>query len=249
MQKLLHSFILNYHGMKKVLDFTAFPKKRYFELLALFTALILLAGCNKVDDPIPVQPNLQLVAAGLVSPLSVVESPDNTKRLFIVDQTGKIFIVPNGGSMLATPFMDISARMVALTPAYDERGLLSMAFHPDYKTNGKFYVFYTAPPRAGGPEPGVPWNNLTRISEFKVSAADANLADMASERVILEADHPQSNHNGGTIDFGPDGFLYISIGDGGNKDDNAPGHVPDWYLVNAGGNAQNIWANLMGKIL
>jgi hypothetical protein len=124
-----------------------------------------------------------------------------------------------------------------------------MAFHPDYATNGKFYVFYTAPPNAGGPEPGESWSSLTRISEFKVSAADANLADMASERLILEADHPQSNHNGGTLAFGPDGYLYISIGDGGASDDNAPGHFPDWYAVNAGGNAQNIWANLMGKVL
>jgi glucose/arabinose dehydrogenase len=145
--------------------------------------------------------------------------------------------------------MDLTSKLVALTPAYDERGLLSMAFHPNYQTNGKFYVFYTAPPHTGGPAPGVNWSSLTRISEFKVSAINPNLADMTSERVILEADHPQSNHNGGTVAFGPDGYLYISIGDGGAGDDNAPGHVPDWYLVNAGGNAQNIWANLMGKVL
>jgi len=220
-------------------------------ITALLSTCIILffAGCKKNDSqPVPdVQPNLALIAENLVSPLSVVESPDGTKRLFIVDQAGKIYIVPNGGPMIATPFIDLTSKIVTLNPGYDERGLLSMAFHPAYQTNGKFYVFYTAPPNAGGP--GTGWNNLTRISEFKVSTTNANLADMTSERVILEADHPQSNHNGGTIAFGPDGYLYISIGDGGASNDNAPGHVADWYLVNAGGNAQNIWANLMGKVL
>jgi len=149
--------------------------------------------------------------------------------------------------MLATPFIDLTSKLVTLSPGYDERGLLSITFHPNFKTNKKFYVFYTAPPRAGGPGSG--WNSLTRISEFTVSSSDANLADMSSERVLLEEDHPQLNHNGGTLAFGPDGYLYISIGDGGQADDVGNGHVADWYLVNAGGNAQNIWANRMGKIL
>ncbi|MDB5211097.1 MAG: hypothetical protein JWQ30_1924 [Sediminibacterium sp.] len=214
-----------------------------------------ITGCKKTDPstnnpPAPnVVPNLQLVADNLVSPLSVTEAPDGTKRLFIVDQTGKIWIVNSDGTKPANPFMDISSKMVSLSPAYDERGLLGFAFHPDFKTNGKFYVFYTAPPRAGGPDAQTPWNNLTRISEFKVSLSNSNLADMSSERIILEADHPQGNHNGGTIAFGPDGYLYISIGDGGASDDNAAGHVADWYAANKGGNAQNITANLMGKVL
>ena len=193
--------------------------------------------------------NLQLVADNLVSPLSAVEPPDDTKRLFIVDESGKIWIVPQNGAMLTTPFLDITSKMVTLNAGYDERGLLSLAFHPQFKTNGKFYVFYTALPRAGGPAPGVNWNNLTRISEFKVSASNPNVADLSSERIILEADHPQLNHNGGTVAFGPDGYLYISIGDGGNKDDVGVGHFSDWYTTNAGGNAQNLWANLMGKVL
>lgn len=216
--------------------------------------ILLFTACKKDHDDnnnpvVNVQPNLSLVAENLVSPLSVIESPDDTKRLFIVDQAGKIYIVPNGGPMISTPFMDISSFLVTLDPSYDERGLLNMAFHPDFRNNGKFYVFYTAVPHPGGPAPGEDWSSLTRISEFRVSAANANLADMSSERILLEADHPQMNHNGGTIAFGPDGYLYISIGDGGASDDNAPGHFDDWYTVNAGGNAQNIWANLMGKVL
>jgi glucose/arabinose dehydrogenase len=217
-------------------------------LLSAF--LLWLPSCKKnKDQAANVNPNLQLVTDNLVSPLSVVEPPDASKRLFIVDQSGKVWIIDANGTKLSAPFLDITSKMVSLSPAYDERGLLSLAFHPNFKTNGKFYVFYTAPPNAGGPQPGSNWNNLTRISEFRVSASNANLADLTTERVILEADHPQSNHNGGTVAFGPDGYLYISIGDGGNKDDVGPGHLPDWYTVNAGGNAQNLTANLMGKIL
>jgi hypothetical protein len=188
----------------------------------------------------------------MIAPLVISEPADGTKRLFIADETGIIWIIGADGKKLSTPFIDISGRMISLSASYDERGLLGMAFHPDFKTNGKFYLFYTAPPRSGTPVPGPfgsGWDNLTRISEFKVSAADANQADPASERVILEGDHPYLNHNGGTLAFGPDGFLYISIGDGGNADDVGNGHVEDWYKVNAGGNGQDNYANLMGDIL
>ncbi len=233
-------------------DHASYTKNKNWLLLIVLLVCFILSyiGCKKNNDqPANVQSNLKLVADNLVSPLSVVESPDGTNRLFIIDQVGKIWIVSPAGMVVSTPFMDLSGKLAILNPAYDERGLLSLAFHPSFKTNGKFYVFYTAPPHAGGPAPGVNWSSLTRISEFKVSTTDPNLADMTSERVILEADHPQANHNGGTVAFGPDGYLYISIGDGGNKDDNGPGHIPDWYTTNAGGNAQNIWANLMGKVL
>jgi glucose/arabinose dehydrogenase len=228
-----------------------FVKGTGVAISVLLLIIFFIGACKKNDAPpaSSVTPNLALIADNLLSPLSVVEAPDDTKRLFILDEGGKIFIVPPHAVMLTTPFLDISSGMVKLNAGYDERGLLSLAFHPQFKTNGKFYVFYTAVPRAGGPSPGVPWNSLTRISEFKVSAGNPNLADPASERVILEADHPYLNHNGGTVAFGPDGYLYIGIGDGGNKDDVGFGHVADWYTTNAGGNAQNLWANLMGKVL
>jgi glucose/arabinose dehydrogenase len=139
--------------------------------------------------------------------------------------------------------------MVTLSPGYDERGLLGLAFHPNYSTNGRFFIYYQLPPRVGGPPTGGTWNNLSRISEFKVAAGNANQADISSEKIILEMDDPQSNHNGGTIAFGPDGYLYIAIGDGGSANDVAPGHVDDWYAVNAGGNGQDVEANLFGDVL
>lgn len=223
-----------------------------FSVAAFLFCVLVATGCRRDKDPIissPEKVNLELVAENFVAPLGVVAPPDGSGRLFVIDQPGQIWIIDKDGNKLSTPFMDISSKMVSLTPQYDERGLLGLAFHPDYKNNGKFYLFYTAPPRAGGPEPGVNWNNLTRISEFMVTSPGANTASPSSERVLIEADHPQMNHNGGTIAFGPDGYLYISIGDGGGADDVGPGHVSDWYLTNAGGNAQNTTANLMGKIL
>jgi glucose/arabinose dehydrogenase len=212
--------------------------------------LLLCYGCDKDDDDDAGNktPDIQLVAEGFVSPLGVVAVPDGSKRLFVIDQAGKIWIIGADGNKVATPFLDVTSKMVTLNAGYDERGLLGLAFHPDYKNNGRFYIYYTLPPRAGGPQAGTNWNNLSRIAEFKVSG-DANVADANSEQVVLEVDDPQSNHNGGTLAFGQDGYLYIAIGDGGAADDVAPGHVTDWYAANAGGNGQDIEQNLFGNIL
>jgi glucose/arabinose dehydrogenase len=211
---------------------------------------ILLTNCEKNESgnnnnintpPDSAKVDMQLVADGFVSPIGVVASPDNTGRLFVIDQVGKIWIIDQTGNKLSTPFMDVSSTMVPLTTNYDERGLLGLAFHPQFATNHKFYIYYQLPPRTANS------NNLSRISEFQTS--DANLADMGSEKIILELDDPQNNHNGGTLAFGPDGFLYISIGDGGSGNDVADGHVDDWYAANSGGNGQDIEANLFGNIL
>jgi glucose/arabinose dehydrogenase len=193
------------------------------------------------------QTDLQLVADNFVSPIGVVPIPDNSGRLVVIDQIGKLWILDDGNK-LPTPFIDLTSRLVRLNPGFDERGLLGVAFHPDYATNGRLFIYYNAPPRPGGPTPTTTWNNLARFSEFKVSA-DPNIVDMGSERVFLEIDDPQGNHNGGTLIFGPDGYLYISIGDGGGANDTPVGHVPDWYLVNAGGNGQDVEANLWGSVL
>lgn len=186
----------------------------------------------------------QIIAENFVSPLYLTQ-PKDDNRLFVVDQTGQIYIVEDG-QRVAQSFLDINSRLVNLKPEHEERGLLGLAFHPDYKNNGKFYVFYNAPLRSSAPSG---WDNTATLAEFKVSISNPNVADTASERVLLQIDKPQYNHNGGTIAFGPDGYLYLSIGDGGGANDNEMGHVEDWYATNKGGNGQDVKQNLMGSIL
>jgi glucose/arabinose dehydrogenase len=236
-----------------------FPINRW--LFTFFTfiiaCLLLFQSCKKPDfdvskssannqsSAISGSYDLKLVAGNFVSPLTVMQPNDGTKRLFVIDQIGKVWIIFPDGSRSTTPFLNVTDKMVSLMPGYDERGLLGFAFHPDFKHNGKFYVYYSAPPRMGG---AIEWDNLSVISEFKVSS-NPNKADMSSEKRILEVNHPQFNHNGGTLAFGPDNYLYISIGDGGGADDTGPGHVGDWYKPNTGGNGQDVTHNLMGNIL
>lgn len=191
--------------------------------------------------------SLELIAEGFAHPLVLEEAPDGSGRFFIVDQTGQIWIRTADGTLLAEPFLDIQDRMVELNAAYDERGLLGLAFHPDFASNGRFFVYYSAPLRDSAPDD---WDHTSHLSEFHVSADNPDMADPESEQVLMEIDQPQSNHNGGTLAFGPmDGYLYLSLGDGGGRDDEGIGHVEDWYADNAGGNGQDIEANLMGSIL
>ena len=200
-------------------------------------------GPSPIGAPITVA--VDLVAEGLASPITIVSADDRTGRLFIVDQTGTIHILTRGGALLPTPFLDVRARMVPLMPGFDERGLLGLAFHPKYRQNGRFFVYYSAPLRAGAP---AGFDHTARIAEYRVSA-NPNVADPTSERVILEVDKPQFNHNGGTLAFGQDRLLYISIGDGGGANDVGLGHVEDWYADNGGGNGQDTEQNLLGNIL
>jgi glucose/arabinose dehydrogenase len=200
-------------------------------------------GPSPIGGRIPVA--VRLVAQDLTSPITIISADDRTGRLFIVDQTGTIHILTRRGEVLTTPFLDVRGRMVPLNPGFDERGLLGLAFHPEYRRNGRFFVYYSAPLRAGAP---AGFDHTARISEFRVSR-NRNVADPTSERVILEVDKPQFNHNGGTVAFGKDGFLYISIGDGGGADDVGLGHVEDWYADNGGGNGQDTEQNLLGNIL
>lgn len=200
-------------------------------------------GPSRVGPTIPV--GVKLVAEGLASPITIVSADDRTGRLFIVDQTGTIRILTRRGVLLPTPFLDVSAKTVTLRTNFDERGLLGLAFHPEYRKNGRFFVYYSAPLRPGAP---AGFDHTARIAEYHVSS-NPNVADPASERVILEVDKPQFNHNGGTLAFGKDKYLYISIGDGGGANDVGLGHVQDWYADNGGGNGQDVDANLLGNIL
>jgi glucose/arabinose dehydrogenase len=190
---------------------------------------------------------LRTVAEGLASPVTLTSPGDGSGRLFVVDQVGLIRVLMPDGTLRPEPFLDVRNRMVALMPGFDERGLLGLAFHPQYATNGRFFVYYSAPLRIGGP---AGFNHTSHISEFRVSAGDPNSADPASERVLLQIDKPQFNHNAGTLLFGPDdGDLYISIGDGGGANDVGLGHVADWYADNGGGNGQDVEQNMLGSIL
>ena len=181
---------------------------------------------------------LELVADGLTSPVVLTEPPDGSGRLFLVDQTGQIRIVSREGELLEEPFLDLKDRLVQLNPDYDERGLLGLAFHPDFTNNRRFFVYYSAPRRSAAPPD---WDHTGRLSEFQARPDNPSSADPASERVVLEVDDPQANANGGHIAFGPDGLLYVPLGDGGNANDAGVGHSPQ-------GNAQDV-TNLLGDVL
>ena len=214
---------------------------------ALLGAAAAVTACegDGILDPGDEAVELELLAEGLTAPVALREAPDDSDRLFVVDQTGLIRIIAEDGDLLPQPFLDLRARTVQVSAGFDERGLLGLAFHPDYEDNGRFYVYYSAPLRQGA-TPG--FDHTSHVSEFTVSS-DPDRANPSSERVLLQVDQPQFNHNGGMVEFGPDGYLYLSLGDGGGGGDDDPGHVDDWYEDNDGGNGQDVEENLLGSIL
>jgi uncharacterized protein (TIGR03437 family) len=160
------------------------------------------------------------IANGMTSPLYLTNARDGSGRLFILERPGRIRVMRRGETApVARPFLDISAKVIL----GGERGLLGLAFHPQYKSNRRFFVNYTRIP-----------DGATVISEFKVSAANPYVAE-SDEKVLLTIPQPFDNHNGGMIEFGPDGYLYIGMGDGGSAFD-------------PGNRAQNI-EELLGKML
>lgn len=155
--------------------------------------------CEGITGTSGTSVDLETVAAGLSFPVHVTHAGDGSGRLFISEQNGRVMALSGGETSV---FLDIQSRV----SGGGERGLLSVAFHPDFEVNSRFFVYYTA--NGGGG---------TVVSEFGLDG-DGN-GDPATERVLLEQTQPAGNHNGGQIDFGPDGYLYIGLGDGGGAGD------------------------------
>jgi len=192
---------------------------------------------------------LQSVATGLVSPNDLVSANDGTGRLFVVDQAGKVWLIKNG-QLASQPFLDVTSRLVTLDTDYDERGLLGLAFHPGFSNPAspgyrKLYT-YTSEPVNGTADftvtmTGSP-DHQSVVTEWQVSAADADVVDTSTRREVMRVDEPEFNHNGGKLAFrSSDGYLYISLGDGGNANDVGDGH-------SVSGNGQDIHV-VLGKIL
>lgn len=153
---------------------------------------------------------LEEVANGLRNPVAMVHARDGTHRFFVAEQVGLVWAYLPDRSRLETPFLNISRAVLTSPWEGDERGFLGIAFHPRFRHNGKLYVYYSV---------GVDFAEWIRISEFRVSEDDVNTVDHDSERIILEIEEPASNHNGGQLLFGEDGYLYIFTGDGGMAGD------------------------------
>jgi len=177
---------------------------------------------------------LKEVASGFTSPIAMVPMGDGSGRMLIADQVGTVHVLSKKGKLEEKLYLDLRSKVTKLNEGFDERGLLGLAPHPEFKRNHRLFVYYSAPLRSGAPEG---WNHTAHLSEFKASA---NGVDLSSERVIFELDEPAFNHDGGCIAFGPDGYLYIAIGDGGDANDAGIGHSPQ-------GNGQDT-SNLYGTI-
>lgn len=164
---------------------------------------------------------LKTIADGFTSPVELIPFGDDSGDLLVADQVGKIHILSENGEVSDELFLDLRDRLVELNKGFDERGLLGLALHPDFSANRRLFVYYSAPRRSEAPEK---WNHTGHLSEFKVFADDRRRVDPDSERILLQVDQPQFNHNSGLMRFGPDGYLYVPFGDGGNANDTGLGH-------------------------
>ena len=202
-------------------------------LLILFFALPFSCGTEDdnfelIDESDQGDPNTNVTVSlvnafenlSFTQPLDLQSPDDGTNRIFVVEKQGRIQVFENNGTVMeSVTFLDLSNGISTAS----EQGLLGLAFHPNYQDNGHFYVFYT------------PSSGLSVVSRFTVSPSNPNSVDINSELQIVEIPQPETNHNGGQIAFGPDGYLYIALGDGGGGGD------PQ-------NNAQNR-SNLLGNIL
>ncbi|MGB1130315.1 MAG: PQQ-dependent sugar dehydrogenase [Haloferula sp.] len=202
-----------------------------------------LLPCLSLFAPLASQaaelPNVtyQEFASGLISPIGMISYLDGDEAFLVSDQSGVVFFLGAEGGKPTGTFLDLRGRMAKLRDGFDERGLLGIALHPEFPKTRKVYVHYSAPLQKGGTKG---FDHTAHISEFTIPEGE-RAANPSSERVILAIDTPQWNHNGGNPVFGPDGYLYVGIGDGGGGSDLGDGHVK-------GGNGQHL-DTLLGKIL
>jgi glucose/arabinose dehydrogenase len=213
------------------------------KLIAAILSILTLAAVGATPTSAEITVNLQVAADGLTAPLNLVSPPDGTKRRFITEQIGVIKILMPDGKILEDAFLNIRHRIPKLHQDFDERGLLGLAFHPDFKNNGRFFIAYSGYlPGDSELEKVVWWDHTNYVAEYRVSKTNPNKADPLSERILTKIDWPQFNHNGHWIGFGPDGLLYISTGDGGYANDWGIGH----HVTK--GNGQDL-GSINGKIL
>jgi len=200
-------------------------KKLAFGFGGSLAIFVLVSGLFGQAFVSPYSARLKPFLTGLDRPVLIRSAKDGSKRLFIVQQTGIIKVL-QPGSNTPTTFINLSSKIVVPVVVGDERGLLGMTFSPQFATNGKFYVNYT---RSG--------DGTTVVAEYKTSTGNgtSNTGDITTERILFTVPQPFTNHNGGMVEFGPDGFLYIGMGDGGSAND-------------PGARAQNK-AQLLGKVL
>ncbi|SEP06428.1 Glucose/arabinose dehydrogenase, beta-propeller fold [Halogranum amylolyticum] len=182
---------------------------------------------------------LETVATGFDAPVAVAFVPGED-RAYVADQVGEIAVLESE-SRRDEPFLDLRDSI----EFGGERGLLGLALHPEFAENRRLYVRYSAPRRAGTPSN---YSHTFVLAEFRATA-DGRRVNRETERTILEVPEPQGNHNAGDVAFGPDGYLYVAVGDGGAGGDQGTGHVEDWYDGVDGGNGQDVTENLLGSIL
>lgn len=174
-------------------------------------AILLIAGFTFKQKNESLSVKVKVVADGLLGPVAMDCPKDGSGRMFICEQNGKIKIIKNQ-KVNAIPFLDLGSKVDKGNMFYSEKGLLGIAFHPNYKTNGRFFIYYSAPSIVKSSE------HKSILAEYKVSS-NPDIAHSGSEKILMEIEQPQMNHNGGQLAFGPDGQLYIGLGDGGGAGD------------------------------